>query len=75
MTQVVYQVNVHCECEFDNASIVKQKPELLTHPIAREGPLCTRDVLYGGRTEAIRLHYKVKENEIIQYVDVMRLYP
>jgi hypothetical protein len=28
-----------------------------------------------GRTEATRLHYKVRENEIIQYVDVMSMYP
>jgi hypothetical protein len=26
-------------------------------------PLRTRDALYGGRTEAMRLHYKVKEGE------------
>jgi len=38
-------------------------------------PLRTRDALYGGRTEAMRLQYKVRENETIQYVDVMSLYP
>jgi len=32
------------------------------------------DAVYGGRTEAMRLHYKVHENETIQYVDVMSLY-
>jgi len=26
-------------------------------------------------TGAVRLHYKVRENETIQYVDVMNLYP
>jgi hypothetical protein len=32
--------------------------------------------LYGGRSEAIRLHYKIREgDETIQYVDVMTLYP
>jgi hypothetical protein len=35
-----------------------------------------RDALYGGRTETMRLHYKVKESEeTMQYVDVMSLYP
>jgi len=29
----------------------------------------------GGPTEIIRLYYKVRENETIQYVDVMRLHP
>jgi len=48
---------------------------MITHPIVRDSPLCTRDALYGGRTEALRLHYKVRENESIQYVDVMSLYP
>jgi hypothetical protein len=38
-------------------------------------PLNTRDALYGGRTEAMRLHYKAAEGETIQYVDVMSLYP
>ena len=63
------------ECEFNDARIVNQKHELLTHPMLDQSPLYTRDALYGGRTVAMRLHYKVRENETIQYVDVMRLYP
>jgi len=36
----------------------------------------TRDALYGGRTEAMRLHYKIKESEeSVQYCDIMSLYP
>jgi len=54
---------------------VKQKPELLTHPIVQQSPLRTRDALYGGRTEAMCLYRKARENETIQYVDVMSLYP
>jgi hypothetical protein len=34
---------------------VKQKPELLTHPIVQQSPLCTRDALYGGGTESMHL--------------------
>jgi len=35
----------------------------------------TRDALYGGLTEAMRLHYKIKEGEeSVQYCD-MSLYP
>ena len=59
-------------CEIDEASIVR--PELLAHPIVQQSQMCTRDTLYGGRTEAMRLHYKARENETIQYVDVMSLY-
>ena len=31
--------------------------------------------LYGGRTEAMRLHHAAGAGETIQYVDVMSLYP
>jgi len=56
---------------------VERKPELLTHPIVRHSPLHISDSLYGGRTEALRLHHKIAENEEekIQYCDVMSLYP
>jgi hypothetical protein len=37
--------------------------------------LNTNDALYGGPSEAMRLHYKIAEGETIQYVDVMSLYP
>ena len=63
------------ECEFDASKIVEQKPELLTHPIVLHNPLKTRDPLYGGRTEGVGLHYKIENNETIQYCDVMNLYP
>ena len=75
ITQAGYQVKMQWECEFDNARIVNQKPELLTHPIVEQSPLHTRDAIYGGWTEAMRLHYKATENVTIQYVDVMSLYP
>jgi len=48
---------------------------MLTYRVVRQSPLCTRDALYGVRTEALLLHYKVRENETILYVDVMSLYP
>ena len=35
----------------------------------------TRDALYGGRTEAMRLHYKIREDVSVQYCDIMSLYP
>jgi len=55
---------------------VEIKPELLTHPIVRHSPLHIRDSLYGGRTEALRLHHKIAKNEeTIQYCDVMNVYP
>jgi len=75
MLQAGYQVKIQWECVFDEAGIVNQKAESITHPVVEQSPLHTRDALYGGRTEAMRLHYKASENETIQYVDVMSLYP
>jgi G:T-mismatch repair DNA endonuclease (very short patch repair protein) len=36
ITQAGYQVKIQWECEFDEAGIVNQKPELLTHHIVEE---------------------------------------
>jgi len=69
ITQAGYQVKIQWECDFDESGIVNQKPELLTHPIVEHSPLHTRDALYGGRTDAMRLHYKPRENENFQYVE------
>jgi len=36
----------------------------------------TCDALYGGPTETMRLHYKIKEGqESVQYCDITSLYP
>jgi hypothetical protein len=68
--QAGYRVITQWEWEFD------EKPELLVHPIIKHSPLITRDALYGGRTEAMKLHYKIREGkESVQYCDVMSLYP
>ena len=45
------------------------------HPIVQLTPLNTRYALYGGRTEAMVLHYATREGETIQYSDIMSLYP
>jgi hypothetical protein len=60
-------IEVKWECEFE-------PPEDIL--VAEQQPLRTRDALYGGRTEVMCLHYKVKEGEeTMQYVDVMSPYP
>jgi len=65
-----YTVKVQWKCEFEGAD------DLQRHPIVRHAPLNTRDALYGGRTEAMRLHYKIREvEETVQYCDIMSLYP
>ena len=35
ITRSGYLVKIQCEYEFDDSGIVKQKPELLTHPIVQ----------------------------------------
>jgi len=70
LKSVGYTVKVQWECEFEGAE------DLQRHPIVRHAPLNTRDALYGGRTEAMRLNYKIREGEeTVQYCDVMSLYP
>jgi len=70
LKSVGYTVKVQWECKFEGAD-----DDLQRHPIVRHAPLNTRDAVYGGRTEAMRLHYKIREGEeTVQYCDVMSLY-
>jgi len=61
-------------CEFDD-EVLTRHPDLKTHPAVLYNLVNTRDALYGGRSEAMRLHYKVREGEeAVHYVDVMSVY-
>jgi len=65
-----YNVKIQWECELEGTD------DLLTHPIVRHEAMNTREALYGGRNEAMRLHYKIREDvESVQYCDIMSLYP
>ena len=55
LTRAGYTVKVQWECEFEGVA-----DDLRAHPIVRHAPMNTRDALYGGRTEAMRLHYKIR---------------
>jgi G:T-mismatch repair DNA endonuclease (very short patch repair protein) len=74
ITGAGYVVETIWECDFDDGILAKH-PELQAHPLIEHSPLNTRDALYGGRTEAMGLHYKIRDGETIRYVDVMSLYP
>ena len=52
--RIGYEVNVKWECEFELPEDVEVEESL---------PLRTRDTPYGERTEAMRLHYNVKEGQ------------
>ena len=73
ITGAGYTVEVEWECQIDK-DILPLQPELKHHPIVQHAPLNTRDALYGGRNEAMVLHYATREGETIQYYDVMSLY-
>ena len=49
---------------FENSIFIKTPNNILN----------VRDALYGGRTNAIQLHHKCKENEKIHYYDYTFLY-
>jgi hypothetical protein len=51
ITRAGYQGRVQWECKFELPEAFEEK----------EGHLRTRDALYGGRTDASRLHYFVRE--------------
>ena len=71
ITGAGYTAEVVWECQFDK-DILPRHSELI-HPIMQKPSLNTRDVLYGGRTEATVLHYAIREGEMIQYDHVMTL--
>ena len=60
-------------CEFNKLSC--DNPDLQNEPLCKEFPLNIRDALYGGRTETSKTYYRVKEGELICYVDVINMYP
>ena len=53
-TREGYQVKIEWEREFVETGIVRQKPELLNHPIVRQSPLRTRDALYRGHASTLQ---------------------
>jgi len=64
-------------CDFKN--LLCDNPvledELCSHPYVKHSPINIRDALYGGRTDATKTYYRVKQGVEIRYVDVISLYP
>ena len=72
ITSAGYTVEVVWGSKFDN-DILPQHPEMKQRPISQHTPLNTRDALYGDRTEAMVLHYAIREEATIEYCDIMSL--
>ena len=63
------------ECEFRDE--LERNPEMedFVDNLELPEPLHPRDAFFGGRTNAIKLHHVVEEDEQIKYVNVCSLYP
>ena len=58
-----YHVNVQRDSEFN--ILVLRHPNFSYTPQCATSPRCSRDSLYGGRTETMRVHYKAREGETL----------
>ena len=60
---------------FQFRKLLRENPgfvnELCSHPYVKTCPINIRDALYGGRTEATKTYYRVKQGEGIHYLDVI----
>ena len=56
-------------CEF--RKLLRENPylenEVSSHPYFKKSPLNFRDALYGGRTEATKTYYRVKQGEKLTF--------
>ena len=51
------------------------KNELRSHSYLKNSPINIREALYGFRTKATKIHYRLEEWEKKHYMDVISLYP
>ena len=69
-----FQVKIIWECDFVKLTQTHAfKAFINSHELT--GPLEPRDAFFGGRTNGLRLFYRCKPGEKIQYVDFTSLYP
>jgi len=70
-----YHVKEIWECEW--AALKKIDPSVTTfvQDLKIDTPLNPCDAFFGGRTNAITLHYKAEPHQQIRYVDITSLYP
>ncbi|CAD7088403.1 unnamed protein product [Hermetia illucens] len=72
-----YKLVYTWECQFkdflkNNIDIRQQLDENVVNILP---PLSPRDAVFGGRTEVFKLYHKVKNDEVIRYLDFTSLYP
>ena len=75
LSQLGYCVKEMWACEWNH--MIQADPQLkeYIHTDDIVTPLNPREDFFGGRTNAIKLYYKVENNEQIHYSDMILLYP
>ena len=63
------------ECDWDKIVKTESQVKEFVNSFKIIDPIYPRDALFGGRTNAVKLHYKCKVNEKIFYSDFTSLYP
>ena len=70
-----YNLKTIWECEFNREIKNNETLKNFIKNLPFMSPLKPRDAFFGGRCKATRLHYTIKNNEQIKYVDFCSLYP
>lgn len=75
LSQLGYRVKEMWECEWNH--MIQADPQLkqFIYTLDIATPLNPREAFFGGRTNAIKFHHKVQENEKIHYSNMILLYP
>ena len=77
LTALGYHVKEIWECEWNGMQKTDPQLKAFVDKLDIVPPLNPREAFFGGRTNAIKLHHKVdeNENEKIEYRDIISLYP
>lgn len=70
-----YDLIVVWEHQFQNQLDKNTELQQFVSKLDLQERLDPRDSFFGGRTNAVKLHYTAKEDEKIQYYDFTSLYP
>ena len=60
------------ECQFRNQMASDQELSTFADTVSIQGRLDPRDAFFGGRTNALRLHFKKSDDEVLKYYDITR---
>ena len=75
LTALGYRVKEMWECEWQHMIQSDNHLKEFVETLDIITPLNPREAFFGGKTNAIKLHHKVEENEQIHYSDIILLYP